>query len=117
MSAESLKFQFEASGNLIDYVNQSRAAVNNLDNQINRSSRMVKAYGSEHSRLSSIFKFAKGAAQQAGYQIGDYAVQVANGTSKMQAFGQQGAQLAGIFGPVGAVIGVGIALFSVYVVA
>lgn len=117
MSAESLKFQFEASGNLIDYVNQSRAAVNNLDNQINRSSRMVKAYGAEHSRLSNIFKFAKGAAQQAGYQIGDYAVQVANGTSKMQAFGQQGAQLAGIFGPVGAVIGAGIALYSAWAVA
>jgi hypothetical protein len=37
--------------------------------------------------------------QQAGYQIGDFAVQVANGTSKMQAFGQQAPQLLQVFGP------------------
>jgi predicted nucleic acid-binding Zn-ribbon protein len=30
----------------------------------------------------------------------------------MQAFGQQGAQLAGVFGPIGAVVGAGIAIFS-----
>lgn len=62
-------------------------------------------------------KWAKGALQQAGYQVGDFAVQVANGTSKMQAFGQQGSQLAGIFGPVGAIIGAGIAIVSAFAVA
>ena len=39
-------------------------------------------------------KFAMGSLQQAGYQIGDYAVQVANGTSQMQAFGQQAPQFS-----------------------
>jgi hypothetical protein len=62
-------------------------------------------------------KFATGAMQQAGYQIGDFAVQVANGTSKMQAFGQQGSQLLGIFGPIGAVLGAGVAIISAFAVA
>ena len=62
-------------------------------------------------------KFAMGSLQQAGYQIGDYAVQVANGTSQMQAFGQQAPQLLQIFGPIGAVVGAGVAIFSAFGVA
>ena len=55
--------------------------------------------------------------QQAGYQIGDYAVQVSNGTSKMQAFGQQAPQLLQIFGPIGAIVGAGVAVFAALAVA
>ena len=55
----------------------------------------------------------RGGVQQAGYQIQDFAVQVAGGTSAFVAFGQQGSQLAGIFGPSGAVIGALIAIVSV----
>jgi|GEM_PF-2881035 len=61
-------------------------------------------------------KFAMGGAQQAGYQIGDFAVQVANGTSKMQAFGQQAPQLLQIFGPIGAVVGAAVAIFAAFAV-
>jgi len=43
--------------------------------------------------------------QQAGYQFGDFAVQVGAGTSAMQAAGQQAPQLLGAFGPMGAVFG------------
>lgn len=43
--------------------------------------------------------------QQAGYQFGDFAVQVGAGTSAMQAAGQQAPQLLGAFGPMGAVLG------------
>lgn len=57
-------------------------------------------------------KWAKGALQQAGYQVGDFAVQIANGTSAIQAFGQQGSQLLGIFGPIGAVLGAVVAIGS-----
>lgn len=69
-----------------------------------------------NSARTSVQKFATGAMQQAGYQIGDFAVQVANGTSKMQAFGQQGSQLLGIFGPFGAVLGAGVAIISAFAV-
>ena len=43
--------------------------------------------------------------QQAGYQVGDFIVQVQSGQSALVALGQQGSQLAGIFGPYGAVVG------------
>jgi len=62
-------------------------------------------------------KFAMGALQQAGFQIGDFAVQVANGTNKMQAFGQQAPQMLQIFGPIGAVVGAGVAVFAAFAVA
>ena len=61
-------------------------------------------------------RFARGGMQQAGYQIGDYAVQVANGTSKMQAFGQQAPQLLQVFGPIGAVVGAAVAIFAAFAV-
>ena len=49
-------------------------------------------------------------AQQAGYQIQDFVVQVQSGTSIFVAFGQQASQLAGALGPGGAVLGAVIAL-------
>ncbi|EIP7371927.1 hypothetical protein LRT82_004484 [Salmonella enterica] len=49
-------------------------------------------------------------AQQVGYQIQDMIVQIQGGTSAFVAIGQQGSQLAGAFGPGGAVIGAIIAL-------
>lgn len=57
-------------------------------------------------------KWAKGALQQAGFQVGDFAVQVANGTNSLQAFGQQAPQLLQIFGPVGAVVGAAVAIIA-----
>lgn len=51
--------------------------------------------------------------QQAGYQVQDFIVQVQGGQSALVAFAQQGSQLAGAFGPGGAVVGAIIALSSV----
>lgn len=51
--------------------------------------------------------------QQAGYQVQDFIVQVQGGQSALVAFSQQGSQLAGAFGPGGAVIGAVIALSTV----
>jgi hypothetical protein len=61
-------------------------------------------------KSSGNFKLMKGSMQQAGYQIQDFAVQVAAGQSPLVAFGQQASQLAGILGPGGAVIGAVIAV-------
>ncbi|MKL98925.1 hypothetical protein D6S11_03105 [Salmonella enterica subsp. enterica] len=55
----------------------------------------------------------KSGMQQAGYQIQDFIVQVQGGQSALVAFSQQGSQLAGAFGPGGAVVGAFIALGSV----
>jgi len=53
--------------------------------------------------------------QQAGYQIGDFAVQVQGGTNVMVALGQQGAQLLGIFGAKGAIAGAALAIATAFI--
>ena len=55
----------------------------------------------------------KSSMQQAGYQVQDFIVQIQGGQSALVAFAQQGSQLAGAFGPGGAVVGAFIALSSV----
>ena len=50
-------------------------------------------------------------AQQVGYQVGDFAVQVQSGTNALVAFGQQGTQLAGLLpGVYGAILGIGLSV-------
>ena len=71
--------------------NQATAALERLDGGIRR----VQSTGGG----------SKAVFQQLGYQVGDFAVQVQSGTSAVTAFVQQGSQIAGAFGPVGAVIG------------
>ena len=92
---------------------KAQSAVNNLDNRIKNSTNTLNKNAKAYNRTAvATNKWGKGALQQVGYQLGDFFVQVGGGTNKLQAFGQQGAQLAGIFGPFGAVLGAGIAIFS-----
>lgn len=58
------------------------------------------------------FGMAKNGVQQLGFQVQDIAVQLQGGTSPFVALGQQGSQMAGIFGPGGAVLGAVIAIGS-----
>ncbi|HDS4884212.1 TPA: tail protein (tape measure) [Klebsiella aerogenes] len=55
----------------------------------------------------------KSSMQQAGYQVQDFIIQIQGGQSALVAFAQQGSQLAGAFGPGGAIVGSIIALSSV----
>lgn len=72
-------------------------ATQRLENAIHRTNR-------------NAFRPMQGAVQQAGFQIGDFAVQVGSGQSALVAFSQQASQLAGVFGPGGAVLGAVIAI-------
>lgn len=97
---------------------QVEQQVRRVGGQIDRSTAAVRASGAAYSRNGTqLRRWAKGALQQAGFQVGDFAVQVANGTNGIQAFGQQGSQLLGIFGPVGALLGAAVAIFSAVAVA
>lgn len=60
--------------------------------------------------VNKSFKSMKGAAQQFGFQIQDIAVQAQMGTNALTILGQQGGQIASIFGPGGAMIGAVIAI-------
>lgn len=51
-------------------------------------------------------------AQQAGFQVADFATQVQAGTSASIAFAQQGSQLLGMFGAWGAAAGAAVAIFT-----
>jgi len=106
---------------------QTNAAVKGLDQVSKSTQRVGQSVQNAQSKMGNfnnsvtagnvnLRKFAMGGAQQAGYQIGDFAVQVANGTSKMQAFGQQAPQLLQIFGPIGAVVGAAVAVFAAFAV-
>jgi hypothetical protein len=50
---------------------------------------------------------------QAGFQVQDFAVQVASGQSALTAFAQQGSQLLGMFGAAGAVAGAALAIGTI----
>ena len=52
----------------------------------------------------------RGVAGQLGFQVQDIAVQLQSGTNAMIVFGQQGSQIAGAFGPGGAILGAVIAV-------
>lgn len=108
---DNLDFNIGVNVTGLPQLQQVQTRMARLNNTIQDSTK-------QYSRNSvALNRFAKGALQQAGYQVGDYAVQVANGTSAMQAFGQQGSQMLGIFGPVGAVLGAAVAIFSAIAVA
>jgi len=55
--------------------------------------------------LNQQFRFMRGGLGQVGHQVQDIAVQLQMGTNAMIVFGQQGSQIASLFGPQGAVLG------------
>lgn len=77
---------------------ETAAAFNSVQRNINNTS---KAAG----QLKQQFRFLRGGAGQVGHQIQDIAVQLQMGTDKLIVFGQQGSQIASLFGPQGALIG------------
>jgi hypothetical protein len=95
------------------FIDESTGQFKKLDNAVDKTNkRLSENNGLSGSlrKLRQSFKLQKGAVQQAGFQVQDFAVQVSGGTSALVAFGQQGSQLAGLLGPGGAVIGAVIAI-------
>ncbi|WP_169624197.1 phage tail length tape measure family protein [Pacificispira spongiicola] len=96
-----------------------------------RAAQVLSRLGDQYERASqtgsnmtrSLGQSARGsrqmgmAIQQAGYQVGDFAVQVASGQNPLRAFIQQGTQLVSMFGPWGAVIGAAGAVVGALVTA
>lgn len=81
-------------------------AVNKLTPDVNKVNTAASKAASD-----GFAKF-RNAAGQVGFQVQDMVVQLQSGTSAFVAIGQQGSQLAGAFGPGGAVLGAVIALAS-----
>jgi hypothetical protein len=96
--------------------NQHAMAVDGLNNEFqqfqagtaNFSNRFATYDASLVRSMKSTNRFGM-VAQQVGYQVGDFLVQVQSGQSALVAFGQQGTQLAGLLpGVMGAVVGIGL---------
>lgn len=84
-------------------LNQLNTAYGVAEGKVTRLGVASQLTGRKMSRGSMV-------AQQFGYQIGDFFVQVQSGQSALIAFAQQGTQLAGLLpGITGAVIGIGLA--------
>lgn len=95
-----------AHNTLQSEVGQTVASQRALNSQLALGGNQIARYDNNAQRAAQTFKrrFNTGL-QQAGYQVGDFFVQISSGQSALVAFGQQGSQLAGIFGPGGALFG------------
>jgi len=108
------------SGDAIRQLSNVQKGVDNVGAATKRTTQQLKQHATQYNKTAvAANKFGKGLAQQAGYQVADFAVQLQNGTSFLQAFGQQGSQMLAVFGPLGSVLGavvaVGAALGTVFV--
>ena len=111
--SERLVFELQAIDRASAPLKAVQAQISRTTANINATNSSMRGFA-QASGLANVAtqKWAKGALQQAGYQVGDFAVQVANGTNGLQAFGQQAPQLLQIFGPAGAVIGAVVAVVA-----
>lgn len=94
----------------------AKLAGENLDNLTlkgNKAEKAVKRVGKSAGAIGGPFRAMRGSVQQASFQLQDIAVQAQMGTSAFTILGQQGPQLASVFGPGGAVVGALIAFGAI----
>ena len=111
--ANNLQINVNVGGNALSQLQAVEQRIKKTDAAVKTATGGFNKFGTSASNTTrSVRKFSSAGIQQAGFQVGDFAVQVQNGTNVLTAFGQQGSQLAGIFGAQGAVIGAVIAIVS-----
>lgn len=96
---------------------QARAAIKGAEQAYRSAAKAAASYSGAQvgfsratGNFSDVLNKNSFAIQQAGYQVGDFAVQVGSGTSALTAFAQQGSQVLGVFGVWGAVGGAALAI-------
>lgn len=97
------------------WARQSRTHIDVVNERMRRfgasSELAFNQFGRAASRAQTASRrFATFGLQQAGYQVGDFFVQIQSGTNALVAFGQQASQMLGIFGAGGAIAGAGVAI-------
>lgn len=101
--SERLVFELQA-------VDRATAPLKAVQGQLDRTTAAVRRTNSEYARAQAGTRNFGMMAGQVGFQIQDFAVQVANGTSAITAFGQQAPQALGLLGPRGAILGAVVAI-------
>ncbi len=84
--------------------------------QQNVANQQTGAFVAMMAKMGMSSKQAGQAVQQAGFQVGDFATQVASGQGFLRPFIQQGTQLVSMFGPWGAAIGAAGAVLGAFAV-
>ena len=111
MAANNLQINVNVGGNALSQLQKVQQQIKSTDNAVKGSARGYTVFGAAADKSTDkARRFAQAGIQQAGFQLGDFAVQLQNGTHFLTAFGQQGSQLLGVFGAVGAVLGAVVAV-------
>ena len=85
-------------------------SVEKLNSDVLKGEKANKSYSTSTTKAAKNTSRLRNAAGNASFQIADLAVQLEGGTSFARAFGQQGSQLLGAFGPFGAIAGAAVAV-------
>lgn len=72
---------------------------------VGNMNKKLKGTAKQASAVKQQMRFMRGGMGQVGHQVQDVAVQLQMGQNAMLVFGQQGSQIASLFGPHGAIIG------------
>ena len=80
-------------------------AVNETDRAFNAVNKNMRSTSKTAKHMNQQFRFMRGGLGQVGHQVQDIAVQLQMGQNAMLIFGQQGSQIASLFGPHGAILG------------
>lgn len=91
---------------------QAESAIDRLAREGGQSAKVLATEVTQAGRAGGRMGFQM---QNAAFQVGDFAVQVAGGTSAVRALGQQLPQLLGGFGVMGAVVGAAVAILGAVV--
>jgi len=89
---------------------QTAKALDNVAQSGERASTSAKNLNSNVVPLRGAFRSVRGSASQLGMQLQDVAIQAQMGTNNLIILGQQGSQIASLFGPGGALLGAFIAI-------
>lgn len=111
--ANNLQINVNVGGNALSQLQAVEQRIRKTDTAVKTATGGFNKFGTSAANTTrSVRKFSSAGIQQAGFQVGDFAVQLQNGTHFLTAFGQQGSQLAGVFGTAGAVAGAFIAIVA-----
>jgi len=81
------------------------ADTTNFEQGMKRARNHSQQFGNTSKKVDGQLRMMRGGFGQVGHQIQDIAVQLQMGQNAMLVFGQQGSQIASLFGPRGAMIG------------
>ncbi|HDX0970993.1 TPA: phage tail length tape measure family protein [Pasteurella multocida] len=101
-----------ALGKLEKATNDVTQAMQKADKASNQLGGGMNKVASSVNAATSSMKRGRAAIQQLGYQFQDIAIQAQAGTNALVIMGQQGSQILSIFGPMGAIAGMILAIAS-----